>query len=81
MDILNSPEVLALVPMIVGLTEAVKGLGITDRFAPLASICLGIALGFLVFPTLPAHRPAMVHYASLARRCRRQTTEAVARQR
>jgi hypothetical protein len=54
MDIFNSPEVLALVPLTVALTEVVKGLGVTDRYAPVASMCLGIALGFFVFPTIPS---------------------------
>lgn len=53
MEIINSPELLMLIPLTVGLVEVVKSLGIPDRFAPLASIFLGIGLSFFVMPSLP----------------------------
>lgn len=53
MDVINSPQALALIPLVVGLVEVVKNVGIPERFAPLASLVIGVALAFFVFPTLP----------------------------
>jgi len=54
MDFTSAPELLVLLPLVVGLVEAVKALGIPHRFAPLAPIVLGIGLAFLVMPTMTA---------------------------
>ena len=42
-----------LIPLTVGVVEVVKSLGVSDRFAPVASIFIGI-LSFFVMPTIPA---------------------------
>lgn len=52
MDIINSPVLFALVPVTIGLVEVVKVTGLPDRFAPISSILIGVALGILVLPTL-----------------------------
>lgn len=46
MDI--TPAFLALVPIVVGLVEIVKGVGLPARFAGLASLLLGIGGAFLI---------------------------------
>lgn len=43
-----SPYILGVVPILIGLVEVVKGLGLSSRFAPLASLVLGIGLMYLV---------------------------------
>jgi len=39
-----SPLIVAIVPVITGLVQVTKGLGVTSKYAPLASIFLGIGL-------------------------------------
>jgi len=39
-----SPLILAIVPVILGLVEAIKALGLQTKYAPLVSIVLGVAL-------------------------------------
>lgn len=39
-----SPLVLACIPVTLGLVQVVKGVGVPDRFAPIASIAFGIGL-------------------------------------
>lgn len=57
MDIFTNPQILAvipaLVPVTVGLTQVLKYALLPDRFAPLASITIGIVIASLVF-TVPA---------------------------
>ena len=43
-----SSQFLILVPIIVGLVQACKELGLTSRYAPLLSVLLGIAGAFLL---------------------------------
>lgn len=51
MDITNiSPTLLALVPVVMGLVQVVKRLGLPTRFAPILSIAFGIAGAFVVAP-------------------------------
>lgn len=52
MDVFTSPQVLTLVPLTVGLVQAIKATGFPDRFAPLASLLIGIGLAFFVLPTI-----------------------------
>ena len=40
---------MGLVPLVVGLVEAVKRVGLPSRFAPLVSIGLGILGSFLIY--------------------------------
>lgn len=48
-DVLQgTPFVLAAVPVVLGIVQAVKAAGLPSRFAPLASLALGIGLSFLV---------------------------------
>ena len=49
-----SPIVFALVPIIVGLVLMLKNIGLPSRYAPLASIALGIVFLWLAGITLPA---------------------------
>lgn len=49
-----TPFTLALIPVVTGLVEVVKGAGLPSRFAALAAIVLGIGLSFLVADGLPA---------------------------
>lgn len=42
MDFLT-PAVLALIPVIVGLVQIVKGIGLNARYLPLVAVVLGIA--------------------------------------
>lgn len=35
------------VPITIGLVQAIKGLGLADRYIPLFSIAIGVALSFL----------------------------------
>jgi hypothetical protein len=42
---INSPEAIALIPIVVGLVEVFKNLGFPERFAPLASIAFGVTSG------------------------------------
>ena len=53
MEILT-PEFLAIVPVTTGLVEVVKVTGLPDRFAPLASLLIGVGLAFFVADTVPA---------------------------
>jgi hypothetical protein len=39
-----SPLIMAIVPVILGLVQVVKQVGLPSRFAPLASIAIGIGL-------------------------------------
>lgn len=39
-----------LIPLLVGLVEAVKKVGLPSKFAPLVSIALGLVFGLLLFP-------------------------------
>ena len=39
-----SPLIIAIVPIIVGLVQVVKGVGIPSKYAPLVSIAFGIGL-------------------------------------
>lgn len=39
-----SPAVLAVIPLVVGLVSVAKGLGLPGKWAPVASIALGIGL-------------------------------------
>ena len=50
MDIISSPEVLALVPLTIGVVEAIKAVGLDSRFAPFVSVVIGAALASLVLP-------------------------------
>ena len=50
---LLSPELLAIVPLTVGLVAALRGFGIPSQYAPVASILTGVALAFLVVTTVP----------------------------
>lgn len=59
MDIINSPEVIAFVPLTVALTEAVKGLGVTDRYAALA---LRHSSRLLCVPHRAERHPRRYHY-------------------
>ena len=54
MDI--SVQFLILVPVVLGVTEVFKRVGMTSRFAPLLSLLLGIGGGFLLggFTTVAA---------------------------
>ncbi len=53
MEFLFEPELLTLIPITIGLVEVVKVVGIPDRFAPVASLLIGVALAFFVMPTIP----------------------------
>ena len=48
---LITPALLALVPVVIGLVQGIRTLGLPDRYAPVASIVLGI-LGAFVFPAV-----------------------------
>ena len=39
-----SPLIVAIVPVVLGLVQVAKGMGIPSRYAPVASIVLGVAL-------------------------------------
>lgn len=54
MQIITSPEVLALVPVVLGIVETLKFAGLPGAFAPLFSLMIGVALATLVVPVLPA---------------------------
>ena len=43
-----SQAFLILVPVIVGITQVVKAIGMDSRFAPLVSVILGVAGAFLI---------------------------------
>lgn len=43
-----------LVPFTIGLVEIIKGLGTPVRFAPVASVLIGIGLAFFVMHSIPA---------------------------
>lgn len=43
-----SPLIIGIVPVVVGLVEIVKRVGISERFLPLTSLVFGIALAFVV---------------------------------
>lgn len=38
-----------LIPLLVGLVEVVKRIGLPSKFAPLVSVALGLILGFMVY--------------------------------
>jgi hypothetical protein len=40
---------IAIIPLIVGLVQMVKGLGLDARYAPVASVALGVGGGVLMF--------------------------------
>jgi di/tricarboxylate transporter len=44
----------ALIPLIVGLVELVKQLGLPSRYAALVAVALGVGAGFLLTPSDPA---------------------------
>lgn len=50
MDIIASPAVLGLVPVVIGLAEVVKAIGLPTKYASTAAVILGVALAFLVVP-------------------------------
>jgi len=54
-----SPWVMAVVPLIVGLVELIKKTGLTTRYAPLASLLIGVGLTFLV-PGIATWQEAVV---------------------
>lgn len=54
MEFFISQEVLALVPLTVGLVEVIKLTGLSERFAPLCSLFIGIGLSLFVMDTLSA---------------------------
>lgn len=39
-----SPAIVAIVPVVVGLVSIAKGVGIPSKYAPVASLAIGIAL-------------------------------------
>ena len=41
---------IGLVPLLVGLVEAVKRAGLPSKFAPVVSVFLGVVLGSMVYP-------------------------------
>lgn len=41
------PSAAIVVPIVVGLVEVAKGIGLPPRFAPIAAIALGVGLSFL----------------------------------
>lgn len=46
---------IALLPVIIGLVELLKRLGLPEKFAALASLILGVACGFIyIAPSNPA---------------------------
>lgn len=48
MDIISiSPAILAAVPLVTGLVEAIKKAGLPSRFAPVTSVVLGIAVSWV----------------------------------
>jgi len=49
-----TPLTLALIPVVTGLVEIVKGVGVPSQFAPIAAIIMGIGLSALVVTGLPA---------------------------
>jgi len=42
------PLQLAMIPILIGVVEVIKKLGVPKRFVPLASIILGIGISFIV---------------------------------
>lgn len=49
MDITQlNPLLLASIPVILGVVSLIKGLGLPSRFAPLASVILGLGVSFLI---------------------------------
>ncbi len=43
-----STQFLVLVPLVLGVTEVIKGVGLSSRFAPLCSLVFGVAGAFLI---------------------------------
>lgn len=48
-----SPALLAIVPLTVGIVAVLRGIGIPTQYAPLASVCTGVALACFVVTTVP----------------------------
>lgn len=48
MDVTLSINFLVLVPVVLGVVEAIKRVGMASRYAPLASLVLGVAGAYLI---------------------------------
>jgi hypothetical protein len=52
MDFYITQEVLALVPLTVGFVQVVKTAGLSDKYAPLVSMIVGVGFSLFVMDTL-----------------------------